>query len=142
MSKSNPSNKAEVLKRVELAREQLDKIPAPNVRSHFSGFFSFVREQGVVGLAIGLVIGTQVKTLADQMVISFVNPLVGLLLPGKGGLAEKSFNLSIGSKDANFLWGAFAAQVISFLTIAAVIYYVFKGLKLDKLDKVDSKKTS
>lgn len=139
MSKSNPSNKAEVLKRVELAREQLDKIPAPRVKNHFGGFFSFVREQGVVGLAIGLVIGTQVKTLADQMVISFVNPLVGLLLPGSGGLAEKSFNLSIGNKDANFLWGAFAAQVVSFLAIAAVIYYVFKGLKLDRLDKEKAK---
>lgn len=129
------TTKAEVLKRVELAKEQLDKIPAPKVKEHFSGFFAFVREQGVIGLAIGLVLGTQVKTLVDQMVISFINPLLGLILPGQGSLAEKSFNLTLGSKNAGFLWGAFVAQMISFLAVAAVIYFVFKGLKLDKLDK-------
>lgn len=129
------ATKAEVLKRVELAREQLDKIPAPKVRDHFGGFVTFVREQGVVGLAIGLVLGTQVKTLVDQLVLSFINPLLGLLLPGKGNLVDKTFHINIGEKGANFLWGAFASQLISFLTVAAVIYIVFKSLKLDKLDK-------
>lgn len=129
------ATKAEVLKRVELAREQLDRIPAPKVKGHFGGFITFVREQGVVGLAIGLVIGTQVKTLVDQLVASFINPLLGLLLPGKGGLVDKTFHLSIGEKGANFLWGAFVSQLISFLTVAAVIYFAFKALKLDKLDK-------
>lgn len=136
---SEVTTKAEVLKRVELAKEQLDKIPAPRVKKHFSGFFAFVREQGVVGLAIGLVLGTQVKTLVDQLVLSFVNPLLGLVLPGQGTLVEKTFHVSLGPKTAGFLWGAFVGQLISFMTVAAVIYFVFKGLKLDKLDmKKDS----
>lgn len=127
--------KAEVLKSVEAAREELDKIPAPRVRQHFSGFMTFVREQGVVGLAVGLVLGTQVKTLVDQLVASFLNPLIGLILPGGGTLAEKTFSLTLFHKTADFTYGAFIAVLISFITVAAVIYFIVKGLKLDKLDK-------
>ncbi len=135
MARDKQVTKQEVLERVEAAREQLDKIPTPKMGRHLSGFMVFVREQGVVGLAVGLVLGTQVKTLVDQMVISFLNPLLGLILPGKGSLAEKTFGLSLGGKTADFTYGAFIMVLISFMTVAAVVYFVVKGLKLDKLDK-------
>lgn len=135
MAKKVPATKEEVLERVEAAREQLDQIPAPRVKRHLSGFMDFVREQGVVGLAVGLVLGTQVKTLVDQVVASFLNPLLGLLLPGQGSLAEKTFSLSLRGKTADFGYGMFITVLISFVTVAAVIYFVVKGLKLDKLDK-------
>ena len=95
------------------------------------GFVDFVREQGVIGLAIGLVLGTQIKTLVDQLVLSFVNPFVGLLLPGGGTLQDKAFQIS----DQSFKWGAFVSQLISFLIVCAIVYFLVKGLKLDKLDK-------
>jgi large-conductance mechanosensitive channel len=132
---SSQPTKAEVLKRVEAAREELEKIPAPRVRGHLQGFMTFVRQQGVVGLAVGLVLGTQVKTLVDQTVASFINPLLGLILPGSGTLAEKTFSLSLFGKTADFGYGAFVAVLISFMTVAAVVYFVVKGLKLDRLDK-------
>lgn len=127
--------KAEVLKTVEAAREELNKIPLPRVKGRLNGFMTFVREQGVVGLAVGLVLGTQVKTLVDQIVASFLNPLLGLILPGGGTLAEKTFSLTLFSKTADFGYGAFTSVLISFLTVAAVVYFVVKGLKLDRLDK-------
>lgn len=130
-------NKAEVLKRVEAAKEELGKIPIPGGRmsGHLRGFTDFVREQGVVGLAIGFVLGVQVKALVDQLVASFIDPVLGLVLPGKGSLAEKSFALSFNDQTQHFVWGAFIYQLITFLIVAAVIYFVFKGLKLDLLDK-------
>jgi len=128
-------SKEKVLERVEAAKEQLDKIPTAKVKQPFGGFITFVREQGVIGLAIGLVLGTQVKVLVDQLVISFISPLLGLLLPGGGDLVDKAFHMQFNDKGQDFLWGAFVAQLISFLAVAAVIYFVFKGLKLDKLDK-------
>lgn len=100
-----------------------------------SGFADFLREQSVVGLAIGLVLGTQIKALADQMIASFINPLIGLLLPGTGALDKKVFILHIGEKSAPFAWGSFVAVLLSFITTSAVIYFVFKSLKLDKLSK-------
>lgn len=99
------------------------------------GFMDFVREQGVVGLAVGLAIGTQVKTLVDQIVASFINPIVGLILPGEGDLTKKTFHLTIGEKTATFTYGSFLNVLISFLAVAAVIYFIVKGLKLDKMDK-------
>lgn len=135
MSNDKSNTKAEVLKRVEAAKEELDKIPTPKLKGHVSGFMTFVREQGVVGLAVGLVLGTQVKTLVDQLVASFINPLIGLVLPGGGTLTEKTFGLTLFSKTAEFGYGAFIAVLISFLTVAGVIYFVVKGLKLDKIDK-------
>jgi large conductance mechanosensitive channel len=99
------------------------------------GFFDFLREQSVVGLAIGLILGTQAKQLVDQIVNSFINPFIGLVLPGQGTLAQKTATLTIGSKSAVFGWGAFVVGLITFVLVAAVVFYVFKGLKLDKLDK-------
>lgn len=127
--------KKEVLQRVEAAKDQLDKISPPKMRGALHGFTDFVREQGVVGLAIGFVLGTQSKVLVDQIVSSFINPLLALVLPGAGKLTDRTFSLTLGEQTQNFAWGAFLYQMITFIIVAAVIYIVFKGLKLDKLDK-------
>ena len=113
----------------------LPSVKVPKILRPFQGFVDFVREQGVIGLAVGLVLGTQIKVLVDQIVASFVNPLLGLLLPGTGGLEQKYFTVAINDKTAKFAWGAFAAELISFLVVAGVLYFIIKMLKLDKLDK-------
>jgi large conductance mechanosensitive channel len=111
-------------------------MATPNfARKHASGFMDFLREQSVVGLAIGLVLGTQAKVLVDQIIASFFNPFIGLLLPGEGTLAQKTASLTIGEKTATIGWGAFVISLITFLVVAAVVYFVFKGLRLDRLDK-------
>lgn len=104
-------------------------------KSELEGFKEFIRRQGVVGLAIGLVLGVQVKALVDQIVASFINPILGLILPGQGDLAQKSFTLTVGQERAVFAYGAFISVSISFLTVAALVYFGVKTLRLDKLDK-------
>lgn len=133
MAKEPPKQK--VLKHVEAAKEQLDKIPTEKVRKPLDNFLDFVREQGVVGLAIGFVLGTQTRVLVDSLVASFINPLLGLVLPGGGELSERSFHFTLGRQTEEFTYGAFLFELINFIIIAAVVYFVFKGLKLDKLDK-------
>ncbi len=120
-------------KRAEAAAQRLRQESI--VSKQFSGFVSFLREQSVVGLAIGLVLGTQAKVLVDQLVVSFLNPLTGLLLPGEGTLKQKTFDVTINGKTAIFGWGAFVSSLLTFVIVAAIVYYVFKGLRLDKLDK-------
>lgn len=114
------------------------KLPPVKVPQPIQGFVNFIREQGVVGLAVGLVLGTQIKSLVDQLITSFINPLLGLLLPGKGDLAKKTFIVHFNSKTQDFFWGAFVSQVISFVTVAAIVYFAVKSLKLDKIDKKKS----
>ncbi len=118
-----------------LARSAVSKPRLLRKPQVVSGFAEFLREQSVVGLAIGLVIGAQVKALADQLIASFINPLIGLVLPGTGSLDKKVFIMQLGEKSAKFAWGSFAAVMLSFITTALVIYFVFKALKLDKLAK-------
>lgn len=123
------------LKRLESKVEKLKALDKVGVGRRVSGFVDFLREQSVVGLAIGLVLGTQAKALVDQLIISFINPLVGLLMPGKGTLQDQMFVVVKSGEKIQFRWGAFVLSVLTFLIVAAVVYFAFKGLKLDKLDK-------
>jgi large conductance mechanosensitive channel len=111
------------------------KAASKVVAQPFNGFVEFLREQAVVGLAIGLVLGTQAKQIVDSLTTNFINPIVGLVTPGGGDLAKKTFVVHHGDKVGTFGWGAFAATLIDFIIVAAVIYFVIKGLRLDKLDK-------
>lgn len=106
-----------------------------STRRQFGGFIEFLRRQGVVGLAIGFIIGTQAKVLVDQMNASFINPLLGLIIGGGNNLSAEKFSLTIGDNTAVFLWGQFVFVLINFLITAAIIYFVFNWLRLDKLDK-------
>jgi large conductance mechanosensitive channel protein len=110
-------------------------VKVPRMFGFMQGFINFIREQGVIGLAVGLVLGTQIKALVDSLVSSFINPLVGLLLPGGGNLAEKVFHVTHDGNVQVFKWGAFVSQLISFIVVAAIVYFGVKGLKLDHLDK-------
>jgi large conductance mechanosensitive channel protein len=129
--------KAAAAKAAATARGRAHRDAAANSRTgrHFGGFMDFVREQGVVGLAVGLVLGIQVKAVVDQIVASFINPLLGLILPGKGALGQKTFSLTWSNKTDDFAYGAFINVLISFLVITALVYLIVKVLKLDKLDK-------
>ncbi len=117
------------------AKRIKERAAASRSGQHFSGFIEFIRQQGVVGLAIGLVLGLQVKALVDQFVASFINPLLGLVLPGSGSLSSKTVTVTIASKSARFTYGTFIDVLISFVMVAAVIYIVYKVLRLEKLDK-------
>jgi large conductance mechanosensitive channel len=93
------------------------------------GFIDFIREKGVVGLAIGFMMGGAVSKLVTALVEDIINPLVGLAL-GKVGLAEASWKIG----TAELKWGHFVSSIVDFIIIAAVIYFGFKLLRIDRLD--------
>ena len=95
------------------------------------GFMNFVREQGVVGLAVGFILGGAVSKLVSAVVADLINPILGLVLGSTAGL--KDSYLALGT--AKVMWGDFAATGIDFLVIALVVYFGVTALKLDKLDK-------
>ena len=122
-----------VAARTAKAKNVVKKVPT----KHANGFMDFVREQGVVGLAVGLAIGTAATVLVKSIVDNMINPIVGALLPGSSDLNSKFICLeSVAGQCTNKLaWGPVVSTAISFLAVAAVVYFVVKGLKLDKLDK-------
>ena len=126
----------------EVAHTQPRRIPTvkvPKVFSPFQGFVDFIRTQGVVGLAVGIVLGVQIKALVDSFVAGFANPILGLIFPGNANLALKSYHLNIGGRTGVFAYGAFLTQLLTFFIIAAVVYLFVHGLKLDQLDKKKDK---
>ena len=94
------------------------------------GFINFIREQGVVGLAIGFILGGAVSKTVASLVENIINPLIGLAL-GKINLVDKVFILG----SSTIKYGAFISTIIDFIIIAAIIYFGFKMLGLEKLDK-------
>lgn len=99
------------------------------MNQQLAGFVEFIRKQGVIGLAIGFILGGAVSKTVTSLVENIINPLIGALM-GKVNLAEKVFQMGA----VSLKWGAFISSIIDFLIVAAVIYFGFKALKLDRLD--------
>ena len=97
------------------------------------GFLQFVREQGVVGLAVGFILGGAVSKLVAALVEDIISPILALGMSNIKNLKEAY--IQIGA--ARIMWGDFLNVLIDFVVIALVVYF---GVKLLKLDKVDKKK--
>jgi len=106
---------------------------ATHAQSAMADFMDFIREQGVIGLAIAVVLGAAVTKLVGSLVNDIINPMIGILLGKAGDLA--SYTITIGT--AEIMWGSFVNSIIDFVIIALVVYL---GVRLLKLDKVDKKK--
>ena len=96
-----------------------------------SGFLDFIRKQGVVGLAVGFILGGAISKVVSGLVTDIINPFLGLIIGKTEGFKAASF--SIGS--ATIQWGDFLAILIDFMVIAAVVYFGVKLIGLDRLDK-------
>jgi large conductance mechanosensitive channel protein len=112
------------------------------MKDHVREFVEFVKDQGIVGLAIGLVLGTSVKGLVDQLVESFIDPLIGMLVGDRGGLEEAKYTLTIAGRSGDFAWGKFVSVSIQFTAVAAVVYLAVKLLKVSKDDVKEMSKES
>jgi len=97
------------------------------------GFINFIREQGVMGLAVGFILGGAVSKVVSSLVADIINPVLSVVLGAAGNLSEASFKIG----NIRIMWGSFVGTTIDFLVIALVVYF---GVKLLKLDKLDSKK--
>ena len=94
------------------------------------GFMDFIREQGVVGLAVGFVLGGAVSKVVASLVTDIINPVLGIALGVVGGLKEAGIQIG----PAKILWGSFVSTTIDFIVIALVVYFGVKILRLDTLD--------
>lgn len=99
------------------------------------GFMEFIREQGVVGLATGFILGGAISKVIASLVTDIINPVLGVLLGAVGSLDTAVINVWSGQ----ILIGNFISVLINFIVIAIVVYFGVRGLGLDKLDKKKEK---
>lgn len=97
-------------------------------------FIKFIREQGVIGLAVGFILGGAVSKLVSSLVQDIISPILAIGLNRFASL--KDAYLQIGS--AKIMWGSFFSIAIDFVVISAVVYF---GVRILKLDKLDAKKS-
>ncbi len=92
------------------------------------GFLNFIREQGVVGFAVGFILGGAVSQVVGSFVTDIINPLIS-------GLTSKSQQLYLMLGHSKILYGNFIGSVINFIILALVVYIFVKVLRVDRLDK-------
>ena len=117
-------------------RSQAAGVRAKEVASgsKLDGFVNFIREKGVVGLAVGLAIGTAATVVVAQIVGAIITPTIVLLI-GANGLSSLNTTVTIAGRSATYVFGDLLDALLKFVAIAAVIYFVVMGLRLDRLDK-------
>ncbi|HIA92157.1 TPA: MscL family protein [Candidatus Saccharibacteria bacterium] len=98
-------------------------------QSAVEGFLDFIKEQGVVGLAVAVILGTAAKDVVDSLVADVINPLLGLIFDADN-LAAETFSVG----DAVIGWGSLVSNLISFAVVAAVVYFVLNKA-MAKFDK-------
>jgi large conductance mechanosensitive channel len=101
------------------------------IKTSMQDFLDFVRNHGVIGLALGIIIGGAVTKLVSSTVSDLINPIIGIFLGKIGDLS----NLVIPVFSAKILIGNFISALIDFFIIVAVVYFGIKKLGLEKLDK-------
>jgi len=87
--------------------------------SVFNDFKTFLLRGNVVDLAVAVVIGAAFKSIIDALVADFITPLIAAI-GGKPDFGALHFTIN----GSTFRYGDFFNQVISFLIIAAVIFFL------------------
>lgn len=95
------------------------------------GFVNFIRDQGVVGLAVGFILGGAVSKLVASLVADIISPILALGMNNIENLSGAY--LQVG--EARIMWGSFVNVLVDFIVVALVVYFGVRILKLDKLDK-------
>lgn len=83
------------------------------------GFRDFLLRGNVVDLAVAVVVGSAFNAIVQALVKDIITPLIGTL----GGKPDFS-TLKVSLNGSQFLLGDFLNAIISFLIIAAVIYFL------------------
>ncbi len=84
-------------------------------------FLGFLKQYGVVGLAIAVIIGGKLNTLISATVDGILMPIITFFIPG--GM-WRTATLDLG--PFHFLLGPFFGALIDFLIVGAVVFWFSK----------------
>ena len=84
-------------------------------------FLGFLKQYGVIGLAIAVIIGGKLNTLISSTVDGILMPFITFFIPGGGW---RTAVLDLG--PFHFLLGPFFGAAIDFLIVAWMVFYFAK----------------
>lgn len=116
----------QVLEELKKITELLTPKPAPPSPPPPKGlgaeFKDFIGKAGVLGMAVGFIMGTYIGKVVSALVGDLIMPIPGAFLPG-GDWRKAVVSLPIGN-GMNFGVGDFVSVVIDFLIVAFVIFLI------------------
>ena len=106
-------------------------------------FVNFIKEQGVVGVAVAFVVGAAAVSMIETIVSALVTPIV-TLISGSGSI-ENAFTVELKEAVAatetspaveavNLQFGNAIDGIIQFLIVAFVVYMMVRTIGADKWD--------
>lgn len=83
-------------------------------------FLAFLKQYGVIGLAIAVIIGGQLNELVKGIVEGLLMPLVTMVLPADVGWREWAWH--------DFQFGVVLNALVNFLIVAWLVFWFSKKL--------------
>ncbi len=87
--------------------------------SYLKGFRDFITRGNLIDLAVAVVIGTAFTAVITALVADLITPLIAAIA-GKPNFSALTFTVH----HSRFLYGAFINAILTFLIVAAVIYFL------------------
>ena len=116
---------SQILEELKKIREALTPKPAPPApKGLWAEFKDFLGKAGVLGLAIGFIMGTYIGKVVSALVQDLIMPIPGALIPG-GDWRKAVISIPLGN-GVNLAVGDFVGVIIDFLIVAAVIFVIAK----------------
>lgn len=91
------------------------------------------RAEGVLVIAVGIIMGGAITKLVTSIVDNLLNPLIGAVTGAAGNLSALAYTIPM--TQITFKYGAFISSLIDFVAVLAVVYFVFVKSPINKIDK-------
>src|SRR3984957_10362080 len=103
------------------ARPGKGRRPAVHLQgvASLKGFRAFINRGNLISLAIAIVVGTAFTAMVTALVADLITPLIAAVA-GKPNFSNLQFTIH----KSTFHYGLFINAVLSFVLIAAVVYYL------------------
>jgi large conductance mechanosensitive channel len=115
----------QILEELRKIREAVEPKPSPPPPKGLRAeFVDFIGKAGVIGLAVGFIMGTYIGKVVSALVQDLIMPIPGAMIPG-GDWRKAVVSLPVGA-GMNFAVGDFVGVILDFLIVAGVIFVIAK----------------
>lgn len=122
----------EIVAELVKIRELLEPKPEPPKKGEKKGllneFIEFINKYGVIGLAIGFIIGSASKDLVNALVADILMPIILFFVPG-GTWREATVTIG----PFVLALGHFIGALLDYLIIALIVFFLMRQLQKTNL---------
>jgi large conductance mechanosensitive channel len=114
----------QMLEELRKIREAVTPKPTPPPKGFRAEFKDFLGKAGVLGLAVGFIMGLYIGKVVSALVSDIIMPIPGAFVPG-GDWRKAVVIIPVGN-GINFAIGDFLGVIVDFLIVAVVVFLIAK----------------